>query len=167
MSKILRLRSTLKCSITVHFPPRTAWRPWALRSTFQTSRVDRSSVLSSPLNQSREPDVKVYAGNGDSARKYGLANMASFGQPSSIVAEGNSLIVCDTGVNAITLVSSMRPLYSATHNLAACMMLSECIGPTSILRRVMHFMQLKTACNSTESANPMSGSCLSSHLIRV
>jgi len=68
---------------------------------------------------SREPDVKVYAGNGDSARKYGLANMASFGQPSSIVAEGNSLIVCDTGVNAITLVSSMRPLYSATQQFSS------------------------------------------------
>ena len=39
-----------------------------------------------------------------------MANMASFGQPSSIVAEGNSLLVCDTGVNAVTLVSSMKPL---------------------------------------------------------
>ena len=67
----------------------------------------------------REPDVKLYAGNGDSVRKYGLANMASFGQPSSIVAEGNSLIVCDTGVNAITLVSSMKPLYLATQQFSS------------------------------------------------
>ena len=68
---------------------------------------------------SREPDVKVYAGNGDSVRKYGLANMASFGQPSSIVAEGNSLIVCDTGVNAITLISSTKPLYLATQQFSS------------------------------------------------
>ena len=68
---------------------------------------------------SREPDVKPYAGNGDSVRKYGFANMASFGQPSSIVAEGNSLIVCDTGVNAITLVSSMKPLYLATQQFSS------------------------------------------------
>ena len=63
---------------------------------------------------SREPDVKVYVGNWDAARKYGLANMASFGQPRSIVAEGNSLLVCDAGVNAVTLVSSMKPLFLAT-----------------------------------------------------
>ena len=67
----------------------------------------------------RQPDVKLCAGNGDSVRKYGLANMASFGQLSSIVAEGNSLIVCDTGVNAITLVSSMKPLYLATQQFSS------------------------------------------------
>ena len=33
--------------------------------------------------------VNVFAGNGAAQRKYGLANMASIGQPSSVVAEGN------------------------------------------------------------------------------
>lgn len=36
--------------------------------------------------------------------------MASFGQPSSIDAERNSLLVCDTGVNATILVSNIKPL---------------------------------------------------------
>ena len=36
--------------------------------------------------------------------------MASLGQQSSIDAERNSLRVCNTGVNAITLVSSIKPL---------------------------------------------------------
>lgn len=45
--------------------------------------------------------------------------MASFGQPSSIVADGNPLIVCDTGVNAITLVSNMKPLYLATQQFSS------------------------------------------------
>ena len=40
--------------------------------------------------------------------------MASFGQPSSIVAEGNSLFVCDTGANAISLITSTKALHSAT-----------------------------------------------------
>ena len=40
--------------------------------------------------------------------------MASFGQPSSIVAEGNSLVVCDTGANAISLITSIKALHSAT-----------------------------------------------------
>ena len=40
--------------------------------------------------------------------------MASFGQPSSIVAEGNSLFVCDTGANAISLITSIKALHSAT-----------------------------------------------------
>ena len=38
---------------------------------------------------SGEAVVNVFAGNGAAQRKYGLANMASFGQPSSVVAEGN------------------------------------------------------------------------------
>ena len=63
-------------------------------------------------------DVKVYARNKDAARKYGLAK-ASFGQPSSIVAKGNPLIVFDMGVNAIYLVSSIKPLYVASHQFSA------------------------------------------------
>ena len=55
--------------------------------------------------------MKVYAGNGGSDRQHGLVNKALFGQSSSIVAEENSLIVSYTGVNANTLVSSMKPLY--------------------------------------------------------
>lgn len=64
---------------------------------------------------SRELDVNVYAGNGDSVRQNGLVNKTLFGQPSSTVAEGNSLLVCDKSVNAITRllltleISSMSP----------------------------------------------------------
>lgn len=60
-----------------------------------------------------EPNIKVHAGNGIAARRYGLSTTASFGQPSSIVSDGNSLLVCDTGVNAVSLVSSIKPLYLA------------------------------------------------------
>lgn len=116
----------------------------------------------------REPDVKLYAGNGDSVQNYGLANMASFSQPSSIVAEGNSLIVCDTGVNAITLVSSMKPLYLATQQFSS---LYDAFGVPSNNKHTAASDALqavkKTACNSTESAKPMSGSCLSLHLTRT
>ena len=63
---------------------------------------------------SGEAEVNVCAGNGVAQRNYGLANVASFGQPSSIVAEGNSLFVCDTGANAISLMTSIKALHSAT-----------------------------------------------------
>ena len=63
---------------------------------------------------SGEAEVNVFAGNGVAQRKYGLANVASFGQPSSIVAEGNSLFVCDTGANAISLITSIKALHLAT-----------------------------------------------------
>ena len=63
---------------------------------------------------SGEAEVNVFAGNGVAQRRYGLANVASFGQPSSMVAEGNSLFVCDTGANAISLITSMKALHSAT-----------------------------------------------------
>ena len=39
--------------------------------------------------------------------------MASFGQPSPIVAEGNSFFVCDTGANVISLITSIKALHSA------------------------------------------------------
>ena len=39
--------------------------------------------------------------------------MASFGQPTLVVAEGNSLFVCDTGANAISLITSIKALHSA------------------------------------------------------
>ena len=61
-----------------------------------------------------EAEVNVFAGNDVAQRKYGLANVASFGQPSSIVAEGNSVFVCDTGANAISLITSIKALHSAT-----------------------------------------------------
>ena len=54
---------------------------------------------------SEEAEANVSAGNGVAQRKYGLANVASFGQPSSMVAKGNSLFVCDTGANAISLIT--------------------------------------------------------------
>ena len=81
---------------------------------------------------SGEAVVNVFAGNGAAQRKYGLANMASFGQPSSVVAEGNSLFVCDTGANAISLITSIKALNSATklYSLVSCMMPSECIVMT-------------------------------------
>ena len=63
---------------------------------------------------SGEAVVNVFAGTGAAQRKYGLANMASFGQPSSVVAEGNSVFVCDTGVNAISLITSIKALHFAT-----------------------------------------------------
>ena len=103
---------------------------------------------------SREPDVKVYAGNGDSVRKYGLASMASFGQPSSIVAEGNSLIVCDTGVNAITLVSSMKPLYLATQKFSSLYDAfgvhsnNKHIGASDALQTVENSLQFYQKCQS-------------------
>ena len=40
--------------------------------------------------------------------------MASFGQPSSVVAEDNSLFVCDTGADAISLITSINVLHLAT-----------------------------------------------------
>ena len=58
--------------------------------------------------------MNVFAGNGVAQRKYGLANVASFGHPSSIVAEGNSLFVCDTGANAISVITSIKALNLAT-----------------------------------------------------
>ena len=63
---------------------------------------------------SGEAVVNVFAGTGPAQRKHGLANMASFGQPSLVVAEGNSVFVCDTGVNAISLITSIKALHSAT-----------------------------------------------------
>ena len=63
---------------------------------------------------SGEAVLNVFAGNGAAQRKYGLANIASFGQPSSVVAEGNSLFVCDTEANAISFITSIKPLHSAT-----------------------------------------------------
>ena len=63
---------------------------------------------------SGEAVLNVFAGNGAAQRKYGLANMASIGQPSSVVAEGNWLFVCDTGANAISLITSIKALHSAT-----------------------------------------------------
>ena len=53
----------------------------------------------------------LVSGNRDSVRQHGLVNRALFGQTSSIVAEGNSLLVCDIGVNATTIISSMKPIY--------------------------------------------------------
>ena len=61
-----------------------------------------------------EPDIQAYAGNGIAERRYGLAGVASFGQSSSTVVEGKSLLVCDTGVNAVSLISSVKPLYLAS-----------------------------------------------------
>ena len=63
---------------------------------------------------SGEAEVNVFAGNGVAKRKYGLANVASFGQPSSIVAEDNSLFVCDTGADAFSLITSINALHLAT-----------------------------------------------------
>ena len=42
---------------------------------------------------SGQAEVNVCAGNGVAQRNYRLANVASFGQPSSIVAEGNTLFI--------------------------------------------------------------------------
>ena len=59
-------------------------------------------------------EVNVFAGNGIAQRRYGLADVASFGQPSSMVAEGKSLFVCDTGASAVSLITSLKALHSAT-----------------------------------------------------
>ena len=99
---------------------------------FSDSKSRQNKYFLPPVNF-REPDVKVYAGNGESSRKYGLANVASFGQPSSIVAEGNSLLVCDAGVNAISLVSSMKPLYVATQHFSR---LYDAFGVQSNIKHV-------------------------------
>ena len=40
---------------------------WALQSTFQTSRVDRSSIFFLSVSF-REPDIKVYTGNGECSK---------------------------------------------------------------------------------------------------
>ena len=63
---------------------------------------------------SGETEVNILAGNGVAKRKYGLANLASFGQPSSIVDEDNSLFVCDTGADAIPRITSINALHLAT-----------------------------------------------------
>ena len=63
------------------------------------------------LGTNRLGTKRLVSGNGDSVRQHGLVNRALFGQTSSIVAEGNSLLVCDIGVNTTTIISSMKPLY--------------------------------------------------------
>ena len=83
--------------------------PWTF---FSDTKAQQIKVLHRRAD-SGEAVVNVFAGNGAAQRKYGLANMASFGQPSSIVAEGNSLFVCDTGANAISLITSIKALHSA------------------------------------------------------
>ena len=92
---------------------------------FQTSRVARSSIFTSPL-----------------------------------AAESQTL----NCVNAITLVSSMKPLYLGTQQFSS---LYDAFGVHSNNKHMMHFKQLKTASSSTEGAKPMSGSCLSLHLTRL
>lgn len=82
---------------------------------FSDSKSRQIKSFKYPLDE-MEPDIQVYAGNGDAARRYGIATFASFGQPSSIVAEGKSLLVCDTSVNAVSLVSSVKSLYLACKN---------------------------------------------------
>ena len=52
----------------------------------------------------------VIAGNGDAKRAYGLSLKSSFGQPSAMSCEGKSIFVCDTGANAVTLVTPLDPL---------------------------------------------------------
>ena len=54
---------------------------------------------------------RLVSGNRDSVRQHGLVNRALFSQTSSIVAEGNSLLVCEIGVNATTIISSMKFFY--------------------------------------------------------
>ena len=63
------------------------------------------------LGTNRLGTKRLVSGSGDSVRQHDLVNRALFGQTSSIVAEGNSLLVCDIGVNATTIISSMKPLY--------------------------------------------------------
>ena len=77
---------------------------------FSDTKVRKIKVVHRHTD-SGEADVNVFAGNGVAQRKYGLANVTSFGQPSSIVAEGNSLFVCDTGGDAISLITSINALH--------------------------------------------------------
>ena len=83
-------------------------------SIFFSDRKARKIKVLHRHTDSGEGEVNVFAENGVAQRKYGLANVASFGKPSSIVAEGNSLFVCDTGANAISLITSMKALHSVT-----------------------------------------------------
>lgn len=83
-------------------------------SIFFSDRKARQIKVLHRRRDSGEAVVDVFAGNGTAQRKYSLANMASFGQPSSVVAEGNSLFLCDTGAHAISLITSIKALHSAT-----------------------------------------------------
>lgn len=82
---------------------------------FSDSKSRQIKSFEYPLEK-KGPDIKVNARNGDAEGTYEIATFASFGQQSSIVAEAKSLLVCDTGVNTVSLVSSVKSVYLACKN---------------------------------------------------
>ena len=54
--------------------------------------------------------LKPFCGNGTPGRAYGLAESASFVQPTSMAADGKSVIIIDTATNSLSLLSHLKPL---------------------------------------------------------
>ena len=78
---------------------------------FSDTKARQIKILHRDTDSGR---IDLFAGNVIAQRRYGLANVASFSQPSSMVAEGKSLFVCDTGASAVSLITSLKTLHSAT-----------------------------------------------------
>ena len=73
------------------------------------SDVKRRQICIIDLEQEQVTST-VIAGNGDAKRAYGLSLKSSFGQPSAMACEEKSIFVCDTGANAVALVTPLEPL---------------------------------------------------------
>jgi hypothetical protein len=92
---------------------RLPMKPWGVCSSagqlYYTDATERT-VRQVTLTANGDIALPLIAGSGDERARDGTEHSCSFVQPTGIAADGQSLLVCDTGAGRICVVSRVRPL---------------------------------------------------------